>query len=290
MAQRGAMENSESFRQVGPVVPFSFNINILCTGYEQCDRLHFAGPCYKKAYLLHVVLGGKGIFRCNGKEYSLQKGDMFLITPEDYIFYQADDEDPWAYRWIRFSGSSLQYLFENAGISKSVFNISDEETFLKTVAKFENIYRYMHDEIAPYLRGTGEFYSLLGWFLNTFGEVRSVSIDRMSFTKILNYVSGHFTEDINMDKIAEVSNYNRSHIYKLFMKNMGCSPKDYINVLRLDLASEMLRETAFSINDIALKTGFKNHVSFLKAFKKKYGMLPTQFRKAEEEKAKGERL
>ena len=282
MERRGRSENSDSFEQVGPVVPFSFNINVLFTGHEQCDRLHFAGPCYKKTYLLHIVESGKGMFRCNGKEYRLKKGDMFLITPTDYIFYQADDEEPWEYRWIKFSGSSLQYLFENAGITKSVFSIESEEQFNEAETLFKNIFDYMHDEISPYLRATGAFYVLLGWFLNSFGEVRTASADRMGFVKILNYLNSHFTEDINMDTIAEFSNYNRSHIYKLFIKNMGCSPKEYISTLRLNLACEMLRETNYSVNEVSIRTGFNSYVSFVNAFKKKYGILPTQFRKNEE--------
>lgn len=281
MKRRGVSENSDSYVQVGPLVPFSFSINVLCTGYEQCDSLHFAGPCYKQSYMLHVVLGGKGIFRCNGKEWKLKKGDMFLITPTDYIYYQADDLDPWEYRWIKFDGSSLKYLLENAGIGEHVFSIKNKELYHEIVRCFKSVYDYMEDEIAPYLRATGVFYYLFGTFLREFGEARTASPDRMSFVKILNYIGSHFTEDIDMDAISEISNYNRSHVYKLFMKNVGCSPKEYISTLRLDLACEMLRETEYSISEISLRTGFQSYVSFVSAFKKKYGILPTQFRKGE---------
>ncbi len=286
MSHRGMARNSDSFVQLGPIVPFSFSINVLYTGYEKCDPLHFAGPCYKKAYLLHIVLGGKGVFCCNGREYLLQKGDMFLVSPTDYIFYQADEKDPWEYRWIKFDGNSLKYLFENAGVNKQVFTVRDEEQFEKTVKYFEEVFELMRDEIAPYLRATGMFYLLLGWFLKNFGEARQIPEDRMSFVKILNYVNHHFVEDINMDVIADISNYNRSHIYKLFMKNMGCSPKEYINTLRLDLACEMLHETGYAINEVSAKAGFKNYISFVNAFKKKYGVLPTQYRKNEEQNNK----
>ncbi len=284
MERRGKAENSDSFEQRGSVVPFSYNINVLFTGHEQCDRLHFAGPCYKKAYLLHIVLGGKGMFRCNGKDFSLKKGDMFLITPTDYIYYQADDDDPWEYRWIKFNGSSLQYLFENAGITKSVYTIENERQFEEAETLFKSAFEYMHDEISPYLRATGVLYVLLGWFMNNFGEARTASADRMGFVKILNYLSSHFTEEVNMDTIAEFSNYNRSHIYKLFMKNMGCSPKEYITTLRLSLACEMLCETNYTVNEVSTRAGFNSYVSFVSAFKRKYGILPTQFRKNEEQR------
>ena len=81
-----------------------------------------------------------------------------------------------------------------------------------------------------------------------------------------------------MAMLESVSNYNRSHIYKIFMQNAKCSPKQYIDTLRLDLACEMLNETGYSINEIALRVGYKNYISFVNAFKKKYNTLPTAYR------------
>lgn len=288
MKKIGKPTNSIDYIQLGPVVPFSFNINLLHAGYEKCEPFHYAGPCYKKAYLIHLVLDGKGKFRCNDKEYVLGKGDVFLITPTDYIYYEADEDEPWEYRWIKYEGSSVKYLFENGGINKEVYSISDQEQYQKFLYFFEEILNLLKKEVAPYLSATGLFYVFLGWFIESFGA-KQQSNDKISFYKIQNYINNHFTEDIDMDQIAKFSNYDRSHIYKLFMKNIGCSPKEYISTLRLNLACEMLHETDYLINDIALKTGYKSYISFINAFKKKYGILPTQYRKSLEQNAKENR-
>ena len=271
-------QNSTSFEQLGPAVPFSFSVNVLNTGKECCDALHYAGPCCKKVYLIHLVKNGKGKFRCNGEEFLLKKGDMFLIKPTDYVFYQADEKDPWEYVWVKFDGKSVNYLFENAGINKSVLSLKTEEDFIKMSNWFDSMFEYMQDSVAPYLRATGMFFLMFGWILKEFGQNCTVAEDRMSFTKMLNFINLHYTEDIDMAMLESASNYNRSHIYKIFMQNIKCSPKQYIDTLRLDLACELLNETNYTVNEIAIKVGYKSYISFVNSFKKKYGILPTVYR------------
>ena len=99
-----SMENSESFRQLGPQIAYSYDVNLLNVGYEKCDPLHYVGPLKKLVYLLHVVLDGKGQFRVNGTTYNLKRGDIFLINPDDMIYYQADRNEHWEYRWGRVNG------------------------------------------------------------------------------------------------------------------------------------------------------------------------------------------
>ncbi|MDR2201577.1 MAG: AraC family transcriptional regulator [Clostridiales bacterium] len=275
----GSFENSEVYLQRGPRIPFSFDINVLFSGYEKCDPLHFAGPCYKAAYLFHIVLDGKGTLKVNNAVYNLKKHDMFLISPSDYVFYQADEDDPWEYKWIKFDGASVKFLLENAGLTgQSVFSCVSDEQWDVINGYMDRTLEYMVDEVAHYVRATGMFYVAFGWFLNEFGEDRKQTPDKMSFIKIINFITENFTKSLDMDTIARRTNYNRSHIYRLFMKNMNCSPKVYIDNLRLSLACEMLHETQYQIRDIVYKVGFKNYISFITAFKKKYGVLPTDYR------------
>lgn len=278
MVQKNREENNSTFEQLGPSVPFSFSVNLLNTGRECCDPLHYAGPCYKKVYLLHFVKSGKGVFRCNGEEHTLKRGDLFFLTPTDYVFYQADEQDPWEYVWVRFDGKSVSYLVENAGINKRVFSLKSEEDFNMVSDWYDKVYEYMQDSVAPYFRATGMFFLMFGWLLKEFGQNSLEPEDKMSFTKMLSFINHHYTEDIDMAMLESVSNYNRSHIYKIFMQNAKCSPKQYIDTLRLDLACEMLNETGYSINEIALRVGYKNYISFVNAFKKKYNTLPTAYR------------
>lgn len=270
-------KNSEFYIQKGPMIPYMFDINILYSGREKCDPLHYAGPCCKGAYLLHVILDGKGIYKCNGKEYSLKKGQMFMILPQDNIFYQADKDDPWEYVWVRFEGNYFEFLLSNTSINQRTFTLSDEQ-FKYASGIFSTLLDSMDDDLAPYLRATGHFYVFLGWFLNQFGKKIYVSEGKMSFMKLVNYINMHYTENISMDKLESIAHYSRSHTYKLFMRHLGCSPKEYVNSLRLRKSCELLLETKLSAKEVGEKVGYNSYVGFIKAFKKKYNILPSDYR------------
>ena len=67
-------------------------LNPVQAGYEQCEKSHFYGPATRTHWLIHFVESGFGIFRINGKEYSLGPGEMFVIPPFVETYYEADRE------------------------------------------------------------------------------------------------------------------------------------------------------------------------------------------------------
>ncbi|MGN1099019.1 MAG: AraC family transcriptional regulator [Christensenellales bacterium] len=276
-----SMENSESFRQLGPQIAYSYDVNLLNVGYEKCDPLHYVGPLKKLVYLLHVVLDGKGQFRVNGTTYNLKRGDVFLINPDDLIYYQADRNDPWEYRWVRFNGRSVPLLFEGTGIlEKKVFHSKDEAQFERLVDYLTSIFNYFDEGMDMYFPATGQFYLFLWWFRENFGEVEGADAGKTNLVKVINYINSNFTQQIDMEKISRSIGYNRSHIYKLFIKHLNCSPKEYIESLRMNLACEMLYETSRTVREIAGYVGYNSYASFVKIFKKKYEISPTEYREA----------
>ena len=61
---------------------FYFNADamVYSQGYEECEPGHSYGPGLRKSYMIHYVTQGKGIFKVEGKTYSLQRGDLFFIA------------------------------------------------------------------------------------------------------------------------------------------------------------------------------------------------------------------
>ena len=57
------------------------DINPLQCGWEQCEAGHSFGPTVRGFYLIHYVLSGRGIFSAHGTDFSLRKGQMFIIHP-----------------------------------------------------------------------------------------------------------------------------------------------------------------------------------------------------------------
>lgn len=96
---------------------------------------------------------------------------------------------------------------------------------------------------------------------------------------ILSYIQENYSRSISIKEIADFCYYSESHFMKFFKDCMGVSFTHYLNDYRLQIAAGLLKETEETILDVATATGFENLSYFNRAFKKKYGMTPGQYRK-----------
>ena len=104
------------------------DINPLQCGWEQCEAGHSFGPTVRGFYLIHYVLSGRGIFSAHGTDFSLRKGQMFIIHPQELTFYKAGSQDPWQYIWIGFEAD----ITMPAALQKSVLSMPElRSTFLR---------------------------------------------------------------------------------------------------------------------------------------------------------------
>lgn len=104
--------------------------------------------------------------------------------------------------------------------------------------------------------------------------------------KIITYIKNNYWNDINVNSIIEYLGLNRSYLSTLFKKNMGITIQEYLTVFRLSRANELLDITNESIESIANSCGYRDPLVFTKAYKKKYGVTPTQHRKIDRKEIK----
>ena len=76
----------------------------ISAGRRDCSDMHSWGPGTRTCYVVHYIIKGKGTFLKNGKAYLAECGESFVIRPFDNIAYFPDENDPWEYTWIDFSG------------------------------------------------------------------------------------------------------------------------------------------------------------------------------------------
>lgn len=84
----------------------------------------------------------------------------------------------------------------------------------------------------------------------------------------------------SVEHLAQFACVSRAQLMRLFQQHVGMSPHAFVQHIRLQKATQMLRQTAHSVLHIALAVGFQSETHFGKAFKQKYGMTPGQYRHA----------
>ncbi|MDR0639333.1 MAG: helix-turn-helix domain-containing protein [Spirochaetaceae bacterium] len=99
--------------------------------------------------------------------------------------------------------------------------------------------------------------------------------------KALLFIDKMCTSQISRWQLAESVHVSEDYLTRIFRRELGLSPWEYINHLRVSIAAEMLLHTGKPIYTIALDTGFKEHAYFNRVFKKVYGKPPNQLRKSE---------
>ncbi len=97
---------------------------------------------------------------------------------------------------------------------------------------------------------------------------------------LVQYIHDHFDYDIDLQTLAALEHYNPTYYTEWFKKHMGVTPKEYIQKVRLERSKELLRDTDYTILQIAQMVGYQHHGSLTRLFKERYGISPATFRKA----------
>ena len=92
-------------------------------------------------------------------------------------------------------------------------------------------------------------------------------------------MENHYPEKITIAEIADIVDFSESHFMRYFKETMGTSFVDYLNEYRLTMSARLLQSSESSILNIAAEVGFENVSYFNRAFKKKYGITPSEYRK-----------
>lgn len=109
------------------------------------------------------------------------------------------------------------------------------------------------------------------------GEQTDSTLDRVS--RITDFLDRNYQRKISLKEICEVTSLTESNTIKLFRRNFGLTPINYLNKIRVNNAKEQLLKTQKSIKEIAYLNGFTDEYYFSRVFKKIENISPRMFRK-----------
>ena len=109
--------------------------------------------------------------------------------------------------------------------------------------------------------------------------VDAPEISSSFFKKVLDEVDKHYTEDIQLSRLADKFFCSRSYLSKMFKKHLGMSYVDYITKKRIERAKLLLIQDELSTDDIMSSVGWQDPKHFRAVFKKQEGISPSEYRR-----------
>jgi AraC-like DNA-binding protein len=243
------------------------DINPMECGEEYCANNFQAGPTSRQYFLLHFIFSGTGTFFTKDKEYTVSKGQIFIMHPFEVVHYRAEPSDPWHYCWVGFEMSIDAPVLK----SSSVIDIQQAEHIFSSIRNADQVGTHKEFYIC------GKIYELLSMFEQV--EILKKSKADEYIRKAKQYIDINYMHQITVEQIANDLNIDRSYFSTIFKKYMGKSPQQYLIDVRLENAAELISNYDCSISDAAVGSGYFDIFNFSKMFKQKFGVSPAVYAK-----------
>ncbi|MBE6769175.1 MAG: helix-turn-helix domain-containing protein [Ruminococcaceae bacterium] len=225
----------------------------------------------RPAYGLIMVFGGKMTALYKGKRYSLEKGDIFIPRKNDSYVITANEISE--YIVISYQATPTETL----------------EELLPKECKFtpSHLMRYLDA-----FKGASDIFFAGGicseGLLQALVQEILCNIIRENYPKALlgannpaaaakYFIEEFSSKPITTLDIAKAAGCSQSYLRALFGRAYGVSPIEYLNVVRIERAKEMLKTDLYKISEVAENCGFSNVHYFSRVFKERTGVSPKKY-------------
>lgn len=261
----------------------------ICIGHFYCDEKYHISRSAYDSFLMMLIVKGQGILSTPdtaGFESSFKEGQLVLIDCYEPHMYKATGD--LEFYWVHFDGINArayyEYLYNMYG---HIADLSEEQC--------KALLQNMELLLSGFSSNRGLSEILLGKYItdclsfpahmeNRFYKASShqakeaTAFSSQTTSAAVAYMRRHMAEDITVETLADRVSLSPYYFIRLFKKEYGVPPHQYLLSLRLDSACFYLRSTQKTIKDIAFSCGFKSENNFCIAFKKQLGITPTNYR------------
>jgi AraC family transcriptional regulator len=112
-----------------------------------------------------------------------------------------------------------------------------------------------------------------------FVRLSNQGLDRRRLARVTEYITANLERDLTIAQLAKVASLSRFYFARAFKAAVGQSPHQYVSVRRIERAKELLVRGDESLLDIAIALNFYSQANFTRAFHKRVGMTPGQYRR-----------
>lgn len=235
-------------------------------------------PSFHPHCELIMVIDGEIDMIIDGITHTVRAGEISVVFPYVTHCYQ---DSPGARVIVLLFDSDTPAMFESALLSKKpAFPYTDRlqhlENLFRRITRLRERGGALDRQVAiAYLS------SIIGEILIDMPLVDN-DIDTPDVSKkILTYCAEHFAdEDISIKTLTEALYISPSYVSKVFSRTIKCKFREYINILKINRAKQLLKKKEMKMVGIMMACGFKNQSTFNRVFLDIVGVTPREYRKS----------
>lgn len=154
---------------------------------------------------------------------------------------------------------------------------SDPTTYDNNPTLMQNLIKNRQRAFCDKVESRGIVFQLLSRFFKQ-GQSK-IEMEDNRIAKTVLYIRKHLNEAIELEKLAEISCLSKGHFIRLFKKELGTTPLQYINQKKIEKAQLLLITEELVVKEIAFQLAFDDYSYFNRLFKKTTGVTPQEYRR-----------
>ena len=247
----------------------------VCVGHFLYDATYSLKRSSYDSFLIVYMKKGQCIVTTNNQTYTARENQIILLDcykPHGYYTTIG-----WESEWIHFDGiAATAYYQMITEASGPIITLRDSYRFEKYLHKIYQLFRenasIKEALVSQYI--TNILTELLVSRDNPSGHSEPSDI----IEETTAYMNEHLTEPLTLDDLAARASLSPYYFTRLFKKETGFTPHEYLIAMRINSAKFLLKTTSASIKEICFLTGFASESSFCTTFKKWVNATPSSYR------------
>lgn len=239
---------------------------------------HEATHHYHHAYEVYYLKEGECNYFIGNRSYQVEAGDLILI-PEGTIHRTNYNGIAHTRLLINCSREylpeslreriySLDHLYRNRDAEKEI-----DEVFAKIEHEYENADIFSAEALKCY---TAELFFIL---LRNKNEHQGEMDEQHLVAQSLTFIRDNYMNDVKLTSVAKKLSVSPEHLSRLFKKETGFGFNEYLTIVRLQKAEQMLKnEPGRAVCEVAYACGFNDGNYFSYKFKSVYGVSPSKIK------------
>ncbi|MCX5812487.1 MAG: AraC family transcriptional regulator [Proteobacteria bacterium] len=235
-----------------------------------------------ETFAIGVIERGVQATYYGGSTHIATAGDICLVNPGEVHTGFSPHESGWTYRVFYPDASLLQRTAEAACVlGRRLPHFPSP--IIKDQPLSQNILLFLKllEESDVSLERESLLLSVLTQMIQRHadaGEGRAAywKKKRCAVKTVLEYLDAHFTENVTLSELTDITDMSEFHLLRLFRGEVGLPPHAYLIQKRINYAKNLLSQR-LTIAQTALEAGFTDQSHFTRRFKKIMGITPGQY-------------